>query len=156
MGKGADRVRNGSADGGDVRRVSGEIETIRTELGSLVGELDRRRHEALDLGLQARRHPVVIAAAAGVAALAVGGLIALVVRARRERRRPSTRAREARRALARLLEHPDRVAAEPSIPNKIVTALAIAAGSALAKRMVDRAVRPVPPPHARAHATGHA
>ncbi|BDG04705.1 hypothetical protein [Anaeromyxobacter oryzae] len=144
MGEGPDRVKNGSPGGGDVRRVSGEIESIRGELGALVAELDRRRHEAFDLGLQARRHPVVVAVAASAAALVLGGLIALAVRSRRERRRPSTRIRETRRALARLVEHPDRVAAEPSIPNKIVTAVAVAAGTAFAKRMIDRAVKSPP------------
>jgi hypothetical protein len=149
MGEGADRVRNGTHQPEDVRRVSGEIETIRGELGSLVAELDRRRHEAFDLGLQARRHPVAVAIAASAAALVLGGILALVVRARREHDRPSTRIRETRRAVARLLEHPDRVAAEPSLGNKVVTAIAVAAGTAFAKRMVDRAVKPAPKGQAR-------
>jgi hypothetical protein len=125
-----------------VGRVEGEIDMLRNELGGLVAELDRRRHEALDLGLQARRHPVLVASIATVAALLVGGAIALVVRTRHERRRPSVRAREARRALSRLFEHPDRVAAEPSIPNKVVTAVTVALATALAKRLLDRTVRP--------------
>jgi hypothetical protein len=134
-------VKTGSSGNGDVRRVSGEIATIRNELGSLVAELDRRRHEAFDLKLQARKHPVAVAVAAGGAALVLGGLIALVVRSRRNARRPSTRMRETRRAMARLLEHPDRVAAEPSIPNKILTGVAVAAGTAFAKAMIDRSMR---------------
>jgi hypothetical protein len=125
-----------------VGRVEGEIDMLRNELGGLVAELDRRRHEALDLGLQARRHPVLVASIATVAALLVGGAIALVVRTRHERRRPSVRAREARRALSRLFEHPDRVAAEPSISNKVVTAVTVALATALAKRLLDRTVRP--------------
>ncbi len=148
MGEGAARVMSASED---VRRVSGEIETLRGELGTLVAELDRRRHEALDLGLQVRRHPAVVAVVAGLAAIAVGGLIAFAVRSRRERRRPTVRAREARRALARLLEHPERVASsEPSLPGKVARALAVAAASTLAKRLVERAVQPARPARARA------
>ncbi len=137
-------MRNAPPDSGDVGRVSGEIETLRGDLGALVAELDRRRHEAFDLGLQARRHPMAVAVAASAAALVLGGLIALAVRSRREQRRPTTRIRETRRALARLIDHPDRVAAEPSIQNKVLTAIAVAAGTAFARRMIQRAVKPAP------------
>ncbi len=134
MGEGANGVK---ATREVVGRVSGEVETLRVELGGLVDELDRRRHEAFDLGLQVRRHPVAVALAATAAALVVGGLLAIATRERRRRRRPSVRAREARRALSRLLDHPDRVAAEPSIPNKIATAVLTVAATAIAKRIMD-------------------
>jgi hypothetical protein len=127
-----------------VGRVEGEIGMLRNELGGLVAELDRRRVEVLDLRLQARKHPVLAAGVAVVAALLVGGAIALVVHGRRERRRPAVRAREARRALSRLFDHPDRVAAEPSIGNKIATAAGAALATALAKRLLERTVPPVP------------
>lgn len=140
MGQGADGVNGAGAD--PVGRVSGEIESLRGELGGLVAELDRRRHEAFDLGLQARRHPVLLAATAAVAALAVGGLLALAVRQRREHRRPAVRARETRRALARLLDHPDRVAAEPSVGNKVATAVLTLVATTLAKRYIDRKAAP--------------
>jgi hypothetical protein len=126
----------------DVGRIAGEIDSIRTELGGLVGELDRRRREAFDLRLQARRHPVAAALAAAAAALAVGGLVALAVRQRRERRRPSVRAGEARRALARLLDHPERVAAEPGMGNKVATAVLTLVATSLAKRLLDERVAP--------------
>ncbi len=111
MGEAADRVKKDGSPEHAVRRVSGEIDALRNDLGNLVAELDRRRHEMFDLGLQARRHPVAIAVAAATAALVAGGLIAVAIRARRRRRSPAARAREARRALARLLDHPQRVAA---------------------------------------------
>ncbi len=122
----------------DVRRVSGEIDVLRRDLGSIVAELDRRRHELLDVRLQARRHPVVVVVAAGGAALLVGGLVALAIRQSRERRRPTRRVREARRAIARLLDHPHRVAAEPSAAVKIATAAGVAAGSAIARQLATR------------------
>lgn len=126
----------------DVGRIAGEIDSIRTELGGLVGELDRRRREAFDIGLQVRRHPIVVAVAAGAAALVVGGIIAFAVHQRRERRRPSVRVHQTRRALARLLDHPERVAAEPSMGNKVATAVLTLVATSLAKRLVDERVSP--------------
>lgn len=132
--------RNGQVRPEDVGRVAGEIDVLRHELGGLVAELDRRRHEALDLRLQVRRHPILVAAVASVAALLVGGAIAVVVREARERRRPVARARDVRNALSRLVDHPRRVAAEPSISNKIATAVGVALATALAKRLLDRSI----------------
>jgi hypothetical protein len=144
MGEGADRVRDGSARPEDVGRVAGEIDLIRHELGGLVAELDRRRHEAFDLRLQAKKHPVLVAAVATLAALLVGGGIAVAVRNARVRRRPSTRAREVRDAFFRIADHPRRVASQPSIGNKIATAVGVAVATALAKRLLERTVSPAP------------
>ena len=128
--------------GGDVGRVEGEIDALRGDLTGLVAELDRRRHEAFDVRLQLRRHPVAAAVAVAAAALVVGGALAVLLRTRRERRRPSVRARETRRALARLLDHPDRVAAEPSLGARIATATLGIAASTLVKRLIDAKVAP--------------
>ncbi len=142
MGKGTARV-NGAGEE-TVGRVSGEIDTLRGELGALVAELDRRRHEALDIGLQVRRHPVAVAVAAATLALALGGRIARAVSARRERRRPAARVRETRRALQRIMERPHQVGRDPSIPRKVVAAVATAAAATLAKRLIQRQVPPAP------------
>jgi hypothetical protein len=144
-------MKDGSPE--HVSRVSGEIELLRSEIGNLVGELDRRRHELFDLRLQAKRHPVGLAIAAAGAALIVGGLIALAVRSRREARSPSRRARDVSRAISRLVDHPDRVAAEESVRNKILAAAGIAAGTAVARRLVDRFIAPTPAPR-RARSNG--
>ncbi len=138
MGEGADRVTGEEAVG----RVEGEIDTLRGELTGLVAELDRRRHEAFDVRLQLQRHPVAAAIAAATAALVIGGALTIVVRARRERRRPSVRAREARRALARLLDHPERVAAEPSAAVRAATAAVSLLATALVKRLIDAKIAP--------------
>ena len=140
MGEGADGVNRASEE--TVGKVSGEIESIRGEIGALVAELDRRRHEAFDLRLQARRHPVAVAIVAATLALAVGGLVALAIAAREHRRRPSVRARETGRALQRILQKPHRVAAEPSLPGKLVAAAATAAAATLARRLVQLRVAP--------------
>lgn len=135
-------MRNGSQE--DVRRVSGEIAALRQDMGSLIGELDRRRHELTDIRLQMRRHPVAVVVAAGAAALLLGGMLTLLMREHRQRSRPSSRVRETRRALARLLDHPYRVAAEPSMVAKIGvaagTAAGVAAGTAAARHLVRLAM----------------
>lgn len=128
---------NGS---GHVGQVESEIETLRSDLGLLVSELDRRRHEAFDLQLQARRHPVALIVAASAAALVLGGLVALALRARRRRHDPVVRARQVRRAVARLVDHPDRVAAETTLTDKILGAAGVVAAGAIARRLVDRAM----------------
>jgi hypothetical protein len=141
MGEGADRVRNGSPK---PEEVVGEIDVLRSELGGLVAELDRRRHEAFDVRLQASRHPVVAAGVAAALALVVGGAIAIAVRNARRNRRPTTRARDVRAALSRLAEHPRRVAAEPSVAVKLVTAALVAILTTVAKRLAEKAVASTP------------
>ena len=74
----------------EARRLEGEISALREDLGGLVAELDRRRHELMDVKLQLRRH----ARGAAVTGLGLAGGIALLVmlrvrRARARRRPPS-------------------------------------------------------------------
>ena len=54
-----------------VRYLGAEIAELREELGGLVEELDRRRHDLLDVRLQLRRHVV----AATVTAMAIIGAV---------------------------------------------------------------------------------
>jgi hypothetical protein len=146
MGEGADRVRNGSPTPADVGRVAGEIDVLRRELGGLVSELDRRRHEALDVRLQLKRHPILVGTVVVVAALVVSAAITLTVHDVRRRRRPATRAREVRDALGRLLEHPRQVASQPSISNKVATAVGVAIATALVRRMLEPSIPHAPQP----------
>lgn len=60
-----------------------DIEKIRDNLGALVGELDHRRHEALNPRLQLRRHGRALA----IGALAVLGVMAGGVALRQARQR---------------------------------------------------------------------
>ena len=68
----------------EVNRLRTEIAATRHELGTYISELDRRRHEALDLKLQFQKHPGVVIGAGVAMAAAVAGAIAMVVRARRQ------------------------------------------------------------------------
>ncbi len=68
----------------EVNRLRTEIEDARDGLGFYVTELDRRRHEALDLKLQLGKHKA-LAIGVGVATVcAAAGAVAGVVRSRRK------------------------------------------------------------------------
>jgi hypothetical protein len=113
-----------------------EIESIRDDLAGMVGELDRRRHELLDL----RRHAVpLIAIGAALLAVATGG-ITLAVARRRRRARLGPRLERLREALERMIDKPNRVANTPGVGRKIVGAGGAAAASVLAKHLAKRLV----------------
>ena len=84
-------IADGAASPGQIER---DIESLRSELGELMEELDRRRHEVLDLRLQIRRHGALIALGV-TAAIAVGGG-AVLWRSYAERRRERVASRMAR------------------------------------------------------------
>jgi hypothetical protein len=136
MGEAADRVSD-KADS-DPRRIEGRIEGLRSELGDLVAELDRRRREALDLRLQIRRHPVAAAIAAVAVATVVGSLLAMAVHGRRVRRRPLEKARRARDAMQRLMDDPAHLARESTVGEKILAAAGTASATLLVKRVLDQ------------------
>ncbi len=71
-----------------VRHLALEIASLREELGGLVAELDRRRHDLLDVRLQARRHAVTASAVVVVLIGAVWGLVRLRVWRVRKREAP--------------------------------------------------------------------
>ena len=141
MGEGADRV---SANGKEMPEVpeviEGRIGLLRHELGELVAELDRRRHEATDIRLQVKRHPMIAGAAAVTVAAAIGGIVAFAIWNARRRERPVEKARRARRAVQRLMDDPEHMAREPSITEKILAAAGTAAASLLVKRAFERAM----------------
>jgi hypothetical protein len=139
MGEGPDRV---SADGGGepVGRAARDVTVLRDEIGDLVDELDRRRHEAMDIGLQIRRHPLIAVGAVTAVALLAGGLVAVAVRNRRRRDRASEKVRALRRAFGRMARHPEEFSREPGMTQRIVTAALTVAATTLVKRMVERSV----------------
>lgn len=130
---------------GDQKAIAAEIEALRGDMGRILSELDRRRHDLLDPRIQLRRHPA-IAVGAGVAAAALGGTIALLILKRRRQSRPVARARDLGRALGRLMHNPRNVAKEPSMGVKIATAAGSAAATLMVKQLVSRALARIPEP----------
>jgi len=130
MGEGTSRVT--------AQILGGEIATVRYELDELLAELDRRRHEFFDVRLQLRRHALgaTLTTLAFVATAAAG--VGLSVWRQRRRERLPAQAGRLRYAIARMTEHPERVAEEPTIPGKIIAAAASAAAAALVKKLLER------------------
>jgi hypothetical protein len=123
-----------------VRQLGAEIAAVREELTGLVAELDRRRREMLDLRLQARRHAVGVTVAAASLVGAAAGTVWLRMWRARRRDRLLSRAARLREAVGRMIDQPDRVAAEQRVPGKIVTAAATAAAATIINRILGRAV----------------
>lgn len=135
------RQRPADASPGPSHRIEKELSTLRDEIGDLVGELDRRRRELFDLRLQLRRHPVALPLAGVAVALVLGGAVAMLVRNERRSRRPSQKVRQLRRAVGRMISHPERVGrGEPPPGEKILAAIGTAAATLLVKRALERAV----------------
>ena len=94
-----------ATDGGErtEQTLEQEIASLREELGDLVGELDRRRHEAFDLRLQVRRHATLLLVLGTVTVgLAVGGYVMLGYARRR-------RVQAFAHALALISRNPERL-----------------------------------------------
>lgn len=64
----------------EVARLRTDIEDARDGLGVYVSELDRRRHNALDLKLQLRKHKALVI---GVGVASAAAAVAVVLRSRR-------------------------------------------------------------------------
>ncbi|HXU03807.1 MAG TPA: hypothetical protein VN903_22735 [Polyangia bacterium] len=125
----------------EVEQLEHDVDLIRTNLGELVGELNQRRHDALDLRLQFQRHAGrVILVGAALIAMVAGGIMLAIARSRHRR---SLRGRATRlgQALRRALAHPEHLAERrPSVARKIAAAGGGAMASAFGKRLASRLV----------------
>jgi len=120
------------------QKLGAEVATVREELDVLLAELDRRRHDLLDVRLQLRRHAKgTTLALAGVAA----GAVWLSVRRRRRARRLTADAGLLPGATSGVTEHPGRAPAAATMAGKIVTAAASAAAASLVRKALEHAVR---------------
>jgi hypothetical protein len=121
-----------------VQALKADVDEVRSELSALVAELDRRRHDLLDVRIQLRRNAWPL----GLTSLAVGATaaaaIALGTRRARRRKALAGRALGVGQAVGRLLDHPERVAVVPSVPERIATAAASAAAVYVVKAVLDR------------------
>jgi hypothetical protein len=121
-----------------VHEIGNEVAHVRDELDVLLGELDRRRHEALDVPLQLRRHAMGASLTVLAVTLAAAGSVGLTMWRRRRRARLSARVGRFSQAITRMTEHPERVATERAMPAKIATAAANAAVAMLVKKLLER------------------
>lgn len=132
-------------------QVEKTADHIRAELLTTLHELDRRRHLALDLRYQARKHlPLLLLLSAGVVvAVGVGVTITIL----RSRARKNHLLQERLLGLLRAWEHPHRIAnssADRPLTSAAGRKVAIALASALASRAAKRgAARFLPAKRAR-------
>lgn len=120
------------------RTLEAEVDEVRHELTALVAELDRRRHELFDVKLQVRRHAWPVALSVVAMAATAAGVMALRTRRARQARSLPGRSRRIGQALGRLVDQPERVAAEPTVPERIAAAAGSAAAVYLVKVVLDR------------------
>jgi len=125
----------------EVERLEHDVDEIRGHIGSLVRELDSRRHAAFNLKLQLRRHTGrVLLVGVALCAIVAGGVAYVAARLRR-RRSIGMRVRRLRDALHRMGAHPERVAERtPTVSRKMLAAGGGAIASALGKRIAKRLV----------------
>jgi hypothetical protein len=117
-----------------------QISTVRTDLAESIGELNRRRHEFFDVRRQLRQNPIrLLAIAAALLGVAVGG-ISLEVARRRRRDRLGPRLSRLDQALRRMVAHPNRVATDAGVGRKIMGAAGAAAASVVARKLAQRLV----------------
>jgi hypothetical protein len=137
-------VSKADGEAGASGRIEKDITSIRSEIGALVDELDRRRRELFDVRLQMSRHPVAVGVAGATAAVLLGGAVAMLIYNGRRKQRASYKAKQLKIAFGRMVAHPERVArGEPPPGEKILAAVGTAVATLLVKRAMERAV-PVP------------
>src|SRR6185436_19812633 len=108
--------------------------------------LDRRRHEVLDWRKQLKSHAGVLFIAAIGLLLVAGGAVAASAWVERRNQRLPERARNLRRALSRMVAHPELVAQpRPNIAKKAVGAVVGAVAGSVAKSVVSRVAQPANP-----------
>jgi hypothetical protein len=112
---------------------------LRTRLDRSLAELDRRRHELMDLKLQMRRHPAVFIGTGGVLLLVLGGVAFAIWRAH-ERDKPMAKAHRLRIAFGRAVDEPHKVArGEAPVWEKVLGAVGTTIAVSLTKKLLDKA-----------------
>jgi len=127
----------------NTRQLEGEIAVLRDELTGLAVELDRRRHELTDFKLQARRHVLGVTLTGASLLASAAGFVWLSVWRSRRRSQATARIGRLREAVSRMVDRPDRVAAEPGIPARILTASANAVVATAIKRVLEHSLQRV-------------
>jgi hypothetical protein len=125
------------------RHLESEIAILREEIGGMVVEIDRRRHELTDVRLQLRRHVVGVSVTAVALIAVAAGAVWLGMERRTRHQGLLGRLARLRQAVRHMIDRPERVAAEPTVMGKILTAAGTAAVATLVKKGLERAAQSV-------------
>jgi len=117
------------------------IAAKRSHVDLVVRELDRRRHHLTDWRWMLAHHAPALAITAGALALGTGAIIAGALARSRARRRPVARLARLRRAVARMVDQPERVASTPTAAQRILVAALGPLAAAGAKLLLKRLTR---------------
>lgn len=126
-----------------VEQLAAEVQAVRESLGRLMSEFDRRVRQTLNpLGL---RHPLAVFGLAGLTFLLfIGGAVGIAVRRTRRPAGPIKKAQRLGRAVARMVEYPDRVAQPaPNIGREVLGAVGTVVAATVAKKVMNRALSKV-------------
>jgi hypothetical protein len=141
VGEGTSRVNGEKAPAAEPRpprEIERDIEHLRIRLDHSLAELDRRRHELMDVRLQMRRHPAVFIGAGAVVVLLLGGVGFAIYRARKREEIPE-RAKRLRIAFGRAVDQPHKVArGDAPVWEKIVAAVGTTIAVSLTKKIIER------------------
>jgi hypothetical protein len=125
-------------------RLEANANALRSRLARTLESLDRRRHDAFNVKVQAKRHPGFVAAVGGaMAAVAAGsGLITYLVIHHRRSRGLSDRLSDRLHAVTRIWQHPDRVARQKphSLPAEIARGVLVSLASFVVSQLAERAL----------------
>jgi hypothetical protein len=130
----------------DPRAIERDIRDHRGELTRLVTELNRRRRELTDVRLQLRRHTVGVATGVLATGLVFAGSLAYARWRAGRRRTLIARSGRLRDAVGRMIERPERVAAEPTSTERLLASVGSAVAAVLIKAILERFTNP--PRHA--------
>lgn len=146
MAEGTDRVTELDAkEPSDPQLIEADIVRRRGEITALVGELSRRGHDLMDVGLQVRRHFWGVAGTVLAVGAVAAGSIALAVWRARRRETLVAKGGRLREALTRMIDRPERVAVEPTVTQRMIGAAGSAAAAFLIKAALERVSRPREP-----------
>jgi hypothetical protein len=127
----------------DPEQLSERAAEARARLDVLVSQLDQRRHIVTRARQLASDNPLAVL---GVALAAVGltaGAVTLMVSRRRQQPGLGARTRQMARAVSRAAARPERVATKkPTLPGKLLTAIAVTAATTVVKRVGEKLVWP--------------
>jgi hypothetical protein len=125
----------------EIGRLRTEIDATRDQLGTYLSELDRRRHEALDLKHQAKKHPGLVIGAGAAIVGAVAGAVVMVYRARTHER-PGWKLQRKRTWIA---SPPPTAPADPAWMLKLFLKASLPIGIAVATRLMSQGTTRRPP-----------
>ena len=128
-------------------KLEREVEDIRENIDDIVTELDRRGHELLDWRSQVQKHKLLLLAVGASCLVGLSLTMTVAAAKRRRQNRFFAKAARLRKALARMIEHPELVAQpQPGIGKRALTAAVSAAVGALAKTLVREIAEASEPP----------